>query len=95
MTTWCPRRDPSILFGALPDGSAVLCEPRSRRAYGINLTAAYIWQLCTGEESVEDITARLLEDFDATPETVTPEIESLLNDLVSRSLLEAPKPAST
>ena len=43
-----PRRRPEVLADRLPDGSAVLFDPREEMVYAISATGAHLWDACDG-----------------------------------------------
>jgi hypothetical protein len=88
MNGFLPLRRADVLADSLPDGSAVLYDPCSERVYAISSTAAWVWGACDGTQAIEGLVNRLLETFEADPNTVYKDIGVLLHDLRESGLVE-------
>ena len=53
-----PRARSDIVCQQLEDGF-VLIDPREDSVHTLNVSAAFIWDLCDGEHTVQDISERL------------------------------------
>lgn len=45
------------------DGEAVILDRVAGKVHQLNVTAAYVWQRCNGESSIQKMAAALAEDF--------------------------------
>ncbi len=50
------------------------------RIYSLSLSAFYVWQLCDGSKSVEDLIGRVIEDLKTSPQELK---ESELKDILT------------
>jgi SynChlorMet cassette protein ScmD len=76
-----PRKNPNIVIREEFDDWALLFNPESGKVYGINPTTAFIWQQIDGNTSIKDISGRLKDTFDKTPDTVEEEVMSIIERL--------------
>lgn len=74
-------------------GLPMLLHPEG--AVELSETADSIVQLCDGKRTVEDIVAALAAEFDAPPEVLRGDIETLLADLEMRGLLSSHRKSTT
>lgn len=51
--------------------------------YVLNETGAAVWDLLDGTRSISEITARLLNEYDAAPEQIERDVGELVRDLLS------------
>ncbi len=66
------------------DDWAVLFNPDTAKALGINPVGVAIWRLMDGRRNVGDIVAEIKESFSDVPEAVDKEISDFL-DLLSKN----------
>jgi len=55
--------------------------------YSLNDVGAHVWNLCDGARTLAQVVEGVCLEFDATPEEVTPDVVSLVDDLASEKLL--------
>ena len=82
-----PRRRDDVHAQALPDGSALLYDADLAMAYPITESASLVWNSCDGEHSLEEIVDVLEAAYDAPRETISADVDSLIEDLTSKELL--------
>ena len=85
-----PSRRDNVHIQDLPDGSALLYDTESTTAYPITESAAVVWRACDGECGVEAIIDQLEARYEAPRETIVSDVNSLIEDLTSKGLLESP-----
>jgi SynChlorMet cassette protein ScmD len=66
------------------DDWAVLFDPDSGDAFGLNPVGVFIWKRLDGTHTQADILRELREDCDSVPEDVESHIEEFVQDLVTR-----------
>jgi len=83
----CPKVRENLMFKEMDDG-AIIYEPEKEICYSLNVTAAYIWSLCDGKNSIENMIASVKSYF--TSFTVEPEsaIQEVIDDFRKNDLLE-------
>ena len=57
-----PAANAEFLFKELDDG-CVLYEPANEKIHSLNSTAAYIWTMCNGNNTIEKIVESVNTDF--------------------------------
>ncbi len=72
-------------------GETILLDLEGKRMYGLNATAAAIWQLLEAVAEVSDL-ARVLDAGQASHAVGPREIESFLQELLNLALVEAAEP---
>lgn len=86
--TALPRANPAVVYRKMPDG-AVLFSPESEEYFGLNETAACVWEnLPPVSGSMEELCAAVLRTFpDAGAERVNHDVPLLVASLVEAGLL--------
>jgi len=74
---WRKIEDKVVLIGK--DGMAI---------HTLNKTAGYIWELCDGTNSPDEIAAKLCERFDVTPEEANVDVRETINKMEEMGLVE-------
>jgi len=69
-------------------GKPVLLYPEG--VLMLNPTGHAIASLCTGENTFQEIVAKLAERYKISPEQISPQVGDYLNRLRERNLLETP-----
>ena len=77
----------SVMFREL-EGESVILDLDSESYFGLDLVGTRMWQLLTTSDSIRDAHAVLLEEFEVDAETLRADMEELIDDLVSKHLLE-------
>src|SRR5215831_18738794 len=83
-----PRRRSEIRADPLPDGSAVLFDPRTEMAYAITTSATLVWEACDGRHSTAAIVESLMALYDAPSEVISRDVQALLQHLAACDLLQ-------
>jgi coenzyme PQQ biosynthesis protein PqqD len=68
-------------------GKHVLLDMESGRYYALEEVGGRVWQLCDGTRSVGDIVKVVCDEYDAAADTVGPDVEAFVSELVDESLL--------
>jgi hypothetical protein len=55
--------------------------------FSLNEVGAHVWNLCDGTRTLAQVVEGVCTEFDATPDEVTPDVLSLVDDLASEKLL--------
>lgn len=71
----------------LGDEKAIL-HLKNEIYYGLNATAAVVWQMVQAPKTFSEICAAVVEEFDVDPEQCQKDLRSLLEDLHTHGLLE-------
>jgi len=61
---------------------------RGMDAFELDDVAEFIWGLCDGTHTAEDIASAVAKEFDVTPERALKDVDAFLKDLLSARLLE-------
>ena len=80
-----PQRVDGVEVNSVTDGSVVY-DPAADRVHYLNHTAALVLELCTGENSVEEIVTLLQTAFEL-PEPPTAEVGACLDQLRGERLI--------
>jgi SynChlorMet cassette protein ScmD len=79
--------NPVVVFREEFDDWAVLFNPDTADAAGINPVGCEIWKLLDGRHSVEEIVAAVRDRFDDVPGTAAEEISAFIDGLVERGFV--------
>ena len=90
-----PCTGPSVVVSYL-DNEAVLYDTVSQRSVLLNVTAARIWSLCDGKNSVGEIGLLTAEAFSVAVDDIAREVENVIKNFGDLGLLQgiAPLPDS-
>ena len=83
-----PRRRPDVLAEFLPDGGAVLYDPRTEIVNPLTATAAIIWERCDGAHTTAAMADELAAGFDAPSDVIENDIRALIGKFVEIGMLE-------
>lgn len=81
----------SVLVSYL-DNEAVLYDTASQRSVLLNVTAALIWSLCDGKNSVGEVSLLTAEAFAVPSEEVAREVENVIKNFGDLGLLQGIDP---
>ncbi len=82
-----PDRD--VVVTELEEGrEAVLLHLGTKAYFTLNETGLRIWELLSGDLTLDEVGKKLLEEFDVSPEKAQESVLSLISDLVREKLVE-------
>jgi hypothetical protein len=76
-----------LLCCDLSDG-AVILDVKSGVYYGLDAVGTYIWTLIQQPKVVREITAAVLEEYDAEPERCAEDLQRLFGEMAELNLIE-------
>ncbi|WP_424358780.1 SynChlorMet cassette protein ScmD [Methanocella sp. MCL-LM] len=79
-----PVANPSIVFREEFDDWALLFDPDSGEAYGLNPVSVFIWKHLDGKHTIDDILLELRENCEEVPDTAGSDIGQFVDELVKR-----------
>jgi SynChlorMet cassette protein ScmD len=82
-----PIANPVVVLRKEFDDWAVLFNPDTAEAVGVNPVGVAIWEALDGKNSVEDIANMIQLDFSDVPGTAAREIQTFLEDLTKRGFI--------
>jgi SynChlorMet cassette protein ScmD len=82
-----PIANPVAVLREEFDDWAVLFNPDTAEAVGVNPVGVSIWKLMDGRRSVEEIAASLREGYDQVPDAVAEEVDRFVADLAERGFV--------
>jgi SynChlorMet cassette protein ScmD len=81
-----PIANPLIVLREEFDDWAILFDPDTGDAFGLNPIGVQIWKRLDGNHSVEDILKDLREGFEDVPHEAESDLQEFIEDLVQRGL---------
>ena len=87
MDTQKPIINPVVVLRKEFDDWAVLFNPDTAEAVGINPVGVAIWELLTADRSMDDIVENIRQDFADVPGSAADEVQSFINDLTERGFV--------
>ncbi len=81
-----PVANPLIVLREEFDDWAILFDPDSGDALGLNPVGVFIWKLLDGSHTMEDILKKLRESCEKVPEEVDDHLKDFVRSLVERGL---------
>lgn len=82
-----PLRNRAILDRGL-DGETVLFNLSTNKLHSLNATAGFIWQHCTGANTVNRLVELLVQSFAVTVEQAQADLQPLLAGMHHAGLIE-------
>ncbi len=79
-----PVANPSIVLREEFDDWAILFDPDTGDAFGLNPTSVFIWKLLDGKHSSEDILRDLHNECENVPEDASEHLDDFLKDIIER-----------
>lgn len=76
------------LLSADVDGEMVMMDVETGVYFGLDAIGTDIWKRLEAPVTVADLTADLVGDYDAAPETIERDVLALLTDMKTRGLVE-------
>ena len=76
-----PIANPVVVLREEFDDWAVLFDPDTAKAVGINPVGVAIWKLMDGERTLEKIVAAVRDRFNDVPETALKEVAAFVSNL--------------
>jgi len=84
--TDCPVANPLIVLREEFDDWAVLFDPDTGNAFGLNPTGVFIYKLLDGQHTEEEILRALKEEAEGVPEEATEHLRQFIAMLVQQGL---------
>jgi SynChlorMet cassette protein ScmD len=81
-----PIANPLIVLREEFDDWAILFDPDTGDAFGLNPIGVRIWKRLDGNHSVKDILKDLQEGYEDVPEGAESDLQEFVDDLVQRGL---------
>jgi len=81
-----PTANPWVVLREEFDDWAILFDPETGNAVGINPSAVFIWKLLDGEHTLDAILKKAREHAEDVPEDVRDHIEAFVDELVATGL---------
>ncbi len=82
-----PRRNPSTAFRRVGDEGGLVVIPGRSEVKVLNPVGIAVFALLDGEHTVDDIVARIQDEFDVTPDAARADVLSFLHDLAAHGML--------
>jgi SynChlorMet cassette protein ScmD len=79
--------NPVVVLREEFDDWAILFNPDTADAVGINPVGVAIWKLMDGRRNINDIVEEIKKSFDDVPESVVEETKKFVDDLVEAGLV--------
>ncbi len=82
------KPDPDVVVTELEDKEAVLLHLGTKTYFTLNETGLRIWQLMNSGLTPGEISARLPEEFDVSPEKAKESVKNLISELITEKLVK-------
>ena len=82
-----PIANPLIVLREEFDDWAILFDPDTGNAFGLNPTGVFIWKLLDGRHGLKDIVKRLRDEADEVPEDVEEHARHFIDSLEKQGLV--------
>jgi SynChlorMet cassette protein ScmD len=82
-----PIANPLVVLREEFDDYAILFNPDTADAVGLNPVGVAVWKQLDGKNSLEDILKEIQAEFSETPETAPDEIQKFINELAEHAFV--------
>ncbi len=82
-----PIANPLVVLREEFDDWAVLFDPDSGTAFGLNPMGVFIWKCLDGHHTMENIVKQLRESCEKVPEEAPGDLKDFIQDLVDQGLV--------
>ena len=82
-----PIANPVVVLREEFDDWAVLFNPDTADAVGVNPVGVAVWKLMDGNYDLDEILAQVKDQFKNVPDTATEEVTAFVNDLAERGFV--------
>jgi SynChlorMet cassette protein ScmD len=79
-----PIANPTVVLREEFDDWAILFDPDTGNAFGLNPTSVFIWKLLDGRHTIRDIINEVQKNFEEVPDDVEVHVNEFINDLIER-----------
>jgi hypothetical protein len=83
-----PMRNPQLAWREI-DGEIVIISPEDSQVHELNETAALVWKRADGEQTMEEIAAGMVAEFDVSHESARKDVAELIAQLAEKQLVTA------
>ena len=84
-----PQRNPENAFRPVADEGGLVVDPVSHDVKVLNPVGSLVYRLLDGNHSVDEIVAKVTDEYDIDPSTARSHVEEFLSDLKSQGMLAA------
>lgn len=82
-----PLKRDDILYRPLKE-EGLLVDPKNKKVHSLNTTANFIWSLCDGHHTYQDISKKLSERFDVEEVDIRKDIDCVIATFREHHLLQ-------
>ena len=82
-----PVANPLVVLREEFDDWAILFDPDTGNAFGLNPTGVLVWKLLDGAHTLDDMLVRLRESADHVPDEVSGHVSEFVEELTKRGLV--------
>jgi SynChlorMet cassette protein ScmD len=82
-----PIANPLVVLREEFDDCAILFNPDTADAVGLNQVGVAVWKQLNGKNTLEDILKEIQAEFSETPETAPDEIQKFINELAEHAFV--------
>ena len=79
--------NPLIVLREEFDDWAILFDPDTGDAFGLNPTGVFVWKLLDGRHSMDDIVQKLRDEAEGVPDEVPQQIDEFVQSLEKQGLV--------
>jgi len=81
-----PKQNPDVQFRSF-DEIVVLVNSPQATLHELSRVASRIWELCDGQNSVQDIASNIIQEYDVSEQQALSDIKELLNAMSQSGLV--------
>lgn len=87
MTPGKPFKRDDIIYKPLGEEN-LLVDPKNKKVHSLNVSANFVWNLCDGHHSCQDISQKLIKQFDVKEVDALKDVEGVIAKFQEHSLLK-------
>lgn len=82
-----PVANPLAVLREEFDDWAILFDPDSGNAFGLNPTSVFIWKLINGKNTIEDILQKVHENCENVPDEAGKHLQNFIKELTNQGFV--------
>ena len=87
-----PIANPLVVLREEFDNWAILFDPATGNAFGLNPVGVFVWKRLDGQHTIKDILNELRKSCEKVPEKVEDHLKEFIQDLVEKGFAEQESP---
>ena len=86
-STYIPKNRADVILQEV-DGESLILDNNTQEIHQLNDTATFIWQRCTGNNSIANIISQVIKNYDISDDSARADVLGVISNLKDLKLLD-------